>query len=76
MKKRSDKPSYSLVARPFDAATTFAGSKSINVNGYGGTYYVPKTPANIKFIQKRLGKGEMQEWRGKKRIFWLDRDIY
>ena len=74
--KFSDKVSKTLTSRRFEAASTFAGSKTINVSDGGKTYSVAKTPANLRYIRNRLGKGQMQKYRGKNRIIWLDPNIY
>ena len=51
-------------------------SKYISVyDGYKNTY-IPKTTTNIKKLNEKFGKPDTNNYRGKNRKVWVDRNIY
>lgn len=72
----SEKISKILLGNRIEAASVLPGAKYINVfDGYKNSH-IPNTKANRLQLNKKFGKPDTYNYRGKGRKTWVDKSIY
>lgn len=73
-----EKVSKILLSSEIVAASVLPGAKYISVSeAFGDRYsYIPNTKANRSQLDKKFGKPKINNYRGKGRKTWLDRNFF
>ena len=75
-RKKTGTVSRVLLSNRIEAASVLPNSKTISVfNGYSYSH-IPNTSANRKKLTEKLGRPKVNNYRGKGRKTWRDKNIY